>query len=164
MENSGDVQVTNMPLGQLRALRASLQTDEDALSYVRRIAQGRIDFALAEQRQRRGVADHDSASPAGGGVRPTSTTSRPPRPIEDSSSHPLAVEFDVLCDRLGAHRLTELTTDELDSLVSALQTYELERSSERHNLFIRLDVLSAELVRRYRVGEASIDSLLAATE
>lgn len=153
-----------MPLGQLRALRATLQTDEDALSYVRRIAQGRIDFVLAEQRQRLGLAAHESASPVGTGARATPTTSRPPRPIEDSSSHPLALEFDDLCERLGAHRLGELTTDELNSLLSTLQTYELERSAERHNLFERLDVLSAELVRRYRVGEASIDGLLAATE
>jgi hypothetical protein len=33
-------------------------------------------------------------------------------------------------------------------------------SSHRHDLFTRIDALQAEITRRYKTGEASVDSLL----
>jgi hypothetical protein len=148
-----------LALPELRALRAKLQADEDVLSYVRRIAQGRIDLALAEQQQRIGAAAQEKV--IGSAANRSTGTARPPRPIEDSSSHPMAVEFDALCDGLGVHRLETLCDQELASMIKTLQRYEGERSSERHQLFAELDLLSAELVRRYRDGSASVDGLLA---
>ncbi len=38
--------------------------------------------------------------------------------------------------------------------------FEQLRSAERKELFGRIDALSAELVRRYRDGEADVDGLL----
>jgi anti-sigma-K factor RsiG len=57
--------------------------------------------------------------------------------------------------------MSELSDQELDALSAALEAFEHDRSHERHELFNRLDALSAELVRRYRDGEASVDGLLA---
>ncbi len=47
------------------------------------------------------------------------------------------------------------------SLRTDLRLFEQQRSKERQALFVRIDALSAELVRRYREGEADIDGLLA---
>ena len=86
---------------------------------------------------------------------------RPPRPTVDLSDHPIAVELDELCSSLGAHHITELNDTELTALSDALQAFEHARSSERRELFGTIDALSAELVRRYRDGEAKVDDLLA---
>ena len=43
-----------MPLDELRAERASLQAQDDVISYVRRVAQGRLDVLDAEMARRRG--------------------------------------------------------------------------------------------------------------
>ena len=42
--------------------------------------------------------------------------------------------------------------------------FEQARSQERRELFARIDELSAELVRRYRDGEADVEGLLAAED
>ena len=41
-----------LTLVELRALRAKLQNDDDAVSYVRRLAQARLDLLQAEKRRR----------------------------------------------------------------------------------------------------------------
>ena len=57
----------------------------------------------------------------------------------------MSVAFDELCDSLGAHRPETLSDEQLASTISVLQQFEAERSSERHQLFAELDLLSAEL-------------------
>ena len=64
--------------------------------------------------------------------------------------------------RARADRIADLTDAELDRVATGLEEFEHARSHERKELFTRLDALSAELVRRYRDGEASVDGLLAA--
>ncbi|MEY2444512.1 MAG: hypothetical protein QOE00_1092 [Ilumatobacteraceae bacterium] len=163
-ENSLDPR--QLSLVELRALRARLQNDDDALSYVRRLAQARLDLLQAEKRRRvEGDPQHLSddlstilSSHLTGGA------ARPPRPAEDFSSHPLAEQFDALADRTGDQDLSALSTEELDRYADALYEFEQARSHERRELFTRIDQLSAELVRRYRDGEAEIDGLLAADD
>ncbi len=153
------VEPSTLPLAVLREVRAQLQADEDALSYVRRIAQARIDLVHAELSRRATGADSTELSAVfAGSLR--GDAQRPPRPIEEFSDHPLAIELDDLCASLGNHRVIELDDAELKHLDRALVAFEGERSSERQALFFRLDAFSAELVRRYRSGEASVDGLL----
>ena len=47
-----DLDPTLMPLDELRELRSSLQRDDDAISYVRRLAQARLDLVEAEMSRR----------------------------------------------------------------------------------------------------------------
>jgi hypothetical protein len=61
-------------------------------------------------------------------------------------------------DRLG--RLPEMTEHEVHAMADALAGLERTVSARRHRLHQRLDQLQAELVRRYRSGEASVDALL----
>ena len=66
-------------------------------------------------------------------------------------------------DRAGDNDLSSFSSEELVSYGEALYEFEQARSHERRELFTRIDALSAELVRRYRDGEANVDGLLAPT-
>jgi hypothetical protein len=161
-----DVDPSQLTLHELRELRAQLRQREDEISYVRRLAQARLDLVVGVA-QRRGehatstttevladlhsqLGNHLSGGPA-----------RPPRPAMDASSSELALEFEELCARLGIDAVDELDDAELEQLRAQLDHFEHERSHERRELFGRIDQLSAELVRRYRDGEADVDGLLA---
>jgi hypothetical protein len=161
-----DLDPTLMPLDELRELRAALQHDDDAVSYVRRLAQARLDLIQAEMSRRDSSLDPKvitSELPAILGAHLTGGggPARPPRPAEDASSHPLALELDQLTARHGGADLHSLDDDELVALRTELRLFEQARSRERRELFGRIDALSAELVRRYREGEADIEGLMA---
>jgi len=156
-----------LSLVELRALRARLQNDDDAVSYVRRLAQARLDLVQAEKRRRIDGAAESTLSDELPSILSTHLTGgapRPPRPAEDFSSHPLAEQFDALLDHTGDNDLSSLSPDELVGYADALHEFEQARSHERRELFTRIDELSAELVRRYRDGEANVEGLLAADD
>ncbi len=75
------------------------------------------------------------------------------------SDHPLAVELDELCAANGLGRLKSLDDAHLVTLTAAIAEFEEKVSTDRRARFDQLDALSAELVRRYRDGEADVDSL-----
>ena len=162
METS-TVDPASLSLVELRALRAQLQADDDVISYVRRLVQARLDLVRAEKERRASGNELNVAEdlPVILGRHLTGGPARPPRPTEDASEHPLALQLDELCTRLGANHVPELGPEELDALLDALEKFEHARSHERRELFTRLDALSAELVSRYRDGEASVEGLLA---
>jgi hypothetical protein len=153
----------SLSLDELRALRQQLQLEDDAVSYARRVAQARIDLVKAEEAHRTDSTD----SEVGDELRSvlsqhlTGGPARPPRPTDDLSGHPLAIELDELCAAHGFGHLKQLDDAEIASLSASLAEFEARVSSDRRARFDRLDALSAELVRRYRDGEADIDSLLA---
>ena len=151
----------NLSLEELRGLRQQLQLEDDAVSYARRVAQTRLDFVKAEATHRADKSDiivddelRDVLS-----SRLTGGPARPPRPTEDLSDHPLAVELDELCASAGLGRLKTLDDAQLVALTEAIAEFEGRVSSDRRERFDQLDALSAELVRRYRDGEADVDSL-----
>ncbi|MFN6121755.1 MAG: ABC transporter substrate-binding protein [Actinomycetes bacterium] len=159
-----DLDPTLLPLDELRALRASLQHDDDAVSYVRRLAQARLDLIDAEMRRRDRHADPSvitSELPVILGSHLTGGPARPPRPAEDASDHPLAIELEHRWAEHGGSDRPSLDDDQLVALRSDLRIFEQVRSKERKALFARIDGLSAELVRRYREGEADVEGLLA---
>jgi len=155
-----------LSLAELRALRAKLQNDDDAVSYVRRLAQARLDLVQAEKRRRLdgGSESLSDDLPSILSTHLTGGAPRPPRPADDFSSHPLAEQFEELQDRAGDSDLSSLSSDELVAYADALHEFEQARSLERRELFTRIDELSAELVRRYRDGEADVEGLLAADD
>jgi hypothetical protein len=152
-----------LPLDELRSLRAGLQHDDDAVSYVRRLAQARLDLARAELRNRAATEDVSSITGELPSILSTQLTggpARPPRPADDFSEHPLALQLEDLCSDAGSADLGSMSLDQLGSYIAALHEFEQARSVERKELFSRIDALSAELVRRYRDGEADVDGLL----
>ena len=72
-----------LPLDELRAMRTTLQHEDDAVSYVRRLAQARLDLARAELRNRAATEDVSSITGELPSILSTQLTggpARPPRP------------------------------------------------------------------------------------
>ncbi|MEY2968970.1 MAG: hypothetical protein RIQ64_1597 [Actinomycetota bacterium] len=144
-------------------MRSTLQEEEDVVSFVRRIAQGRLDI-VREERARRTAGSHASTAPAElatvFGQQQGAGSARPPRDTTVSADHPRVLELAEICDRLHFADFADLDDDELSALETALSDFEGGRSVERKALFGRIDALSRELVERYKSGGATVDSLL----
>ena len=152
-----------LSLEELRALRSRMQMEDDEVSYVRRVAQARVDLVRAELHRRdRGESNDDLSSELRVvlSTHLTGGTPRPPRPVDHVGDNVLSDELDDVCAENGFSRLEQLSDDELTGLEHELTTLERRVSDDRRDRYDRLDALSAELVRRYREGEATVDGLL----
>jgi hypothetical protein len=162
-----DVDVTKLSMEELRAKRAESQAVEVGLSYLRRLAQGRLDIVAAEQRRRTdGTAplDHDTLvaglSDILGDHILAPGNGRLPRLMSPDLD---TVDTNRIDEIAGPNRLSNLadaTADELAELVERLSAYEAEVSSQRRGLHETIDALQAEITRRYKTGEATVESLL----
>jgi len=139
-------------VGVLRAQRRALQQQEDAVSYVRRLTQGRLDLVLDEERRRQRGDDEPVGSVTerlaevfgqqqGGG------SARPPRETVVPSDHPLMQQLDELCDQFQFAQLDTLSDSDLRQLRDALQLFEQSCSQQRHALFEQIDALTTQLVQ-----------------
>jgi hypothetical protein len=146
-------------LADIRAQRHALQDAEDAISFVRRLAQGRLDLAQDEQRRRASGQDAPTESLAerladvfgqqhGGG------SARPPRETNVPADHPLVQELDQVCEHYQFESMENLDDKSLSELITALEMFEKSCSQQRHELFEQIDALTAELVKRVREGGA----------
>ncbi len=152
-----------LTLDELRALRNELQSEDDVVSYVRRVAQARLDLVRAEAHRRERGESHEDLSSELRVVLSSHLTGgppRPPRPDENLDDNELSDRLDKVCAEYGFSRLEELTPSEIQALDGQLTAFERQVSDDRRERYERLDALSAELVRRYREGEASVDGLL----
>lgn len=162
--------LTSLDMGELRARRATCQEVETGLSYLRRLAQGRLDVAAAERARR------DDDAP-GSGDDLEDLIARLPELLAGSTRSPgvgrlpsefgtgvidedLAAELEEIITTGHLSEPDQLDDDELVEVVTALEAYERRVSDLRRSLFDRIDAIEAELTRRYRTGEASVDSLL----
>ena len=162
--SGGSQELSGMTLEEVRARRGSLQSEEDAISFVRRVVQGRLDLARDEIR-RRASGESPQRDVTDGITRVFATergsgSTRPPRDTEVAVDHQLLRELESLCDSIGFGGLRELDDAEVDACVQRLADFELVVSARRKELFTQIDALSAELVRRYRTSTASVDTLL----
>jgi len=161
---SGGSDFSALLLEQVRAERNALQEQEDAVSFARRLAQGRLDIARDEQR-RRSSGDASNVDVTDGIARVFaeergSGSNRPPRDTAVVADHPLVVELEALCVESGFGSLRQLDDGELDNCCRRLSEFESRVSSQRKTLFAQIDAISNELVRRYRAGSTNVDSLL----
>jgi hypothetical protein len=115
------------------------------------VAQGRADLARAEVARRGSATGPELTDDLRHvlGDHLLGRSERPPRPVEDRSDHPRAVELDRLCAELGFGRLGELDDAALGELAAALDAFEARVSDERRQVYAELDDLTDELVRRY---------------
>lgn len=144
-------------LASIRARRHVLQGEEDVISFVRRMAQGRADLVQDEARRR---ASGDE--PADGslserlaevfGQQHGGGSARPPRETNVPADHPLLRELDELCEHYNFASLDTIDDRALSDLGAALSMFEKECSRRRHELFEQIDALTAELVARVREG------------
>src|SRR5438477_13033683 len=164
----GDLQ--SRSIEEIRTMRGDCQRAEDGLSFVRRQAQGRLDIVASElTRRNEGKGPSDAAdivdqlpsilghgvSTSGGITNVRTTSLEPPADTGD-----LIVELEGILHLSSLTGLGQITDDELRQLVDRLTEYERLVSDRRRALHDRLDALQAEIVRRYKTGEASVESLL----
>ena len=158
-----------LPLARLRAKREACTELETELSYLRRLAQARIDLILAESERRHlGLSEpgtealvellpqilSEHTRGAGAGRLPTFFA-----PAQGMQLRLAArVEELLPSDQLGS--LPALSGAKLDDLLSSLSALERDVSADRRALHDIQDRLQEELVRRYRSGEANVDALL----
>lgn len=155
-------------LEKVREMRAECQEAETAVSYLRRIVQGRLDIvhAYLDREGDEAITGLDSLVEK----LPEIISSGPKRPpgygrLPSKMSPDLEGDFAAEVDGiLGADRIAELETmsrDELLGIAKRLTEIESRSSNERRALHERIDKLQAEIVSRYKTGEASVEGLLA---
>ena len=160
--------LSDRSLEEVRAMRAECQDAETAVSYLRRVAQGRLDLVHACLDD----GDGDGANLDSLVARlPSIIGSGPPRPsgpgrlpsqmFPDIAEDDLTHDIDEVIDADGIGRLPELSQDELRTMAERLTAVEARISDQRRALHERIDKLQAEIVSRYKTGEASVDGLLA---
>lgn len=160
--------LAEVPLVDLRSRRQVAHQVEDSLSYLRRLVQGRLELVEAELARRgsgRGPssADHvvrtlsstfgENACGAGSG--------RPPSRVEAPEDPGLTEELDAVLAPADLAALGDLADSELAFRLAGLSDVERAVSARRRQVLDVVDRLGAELARRYRVGEATVDALLA---
>jgi hypothetical protein len=163
--------IESLPMDELRERRATCQALEVGLSYQRRMAQGRLDIVGAERNQRAGG---DTAPTAGGDTEVlveqlsgvlaergrTPGFGRMPQLMAPDAEDVDTTLLDGIAPPSTLASLAELDDDAIAALVEALSTYEREVSDRRRALHGRIDAFQAEIARRYRTGEASVETLL----
>lgn len=163
--------LASLPMEELRERRTACQAVEVGLSYQRRMAQGRLDIVGAERNQRAGGA---SAPHVGEGtdelVEQLSGIlaergrapgfGRMPQLMAPDPEDVDTRELDAIAGPSAIASLPELADAELAQLVDAISAYERAVSDQRHQLHGAIDAVQGEIARRYRTGEASVETLL----
>lgn len=156
------VGVAEAPIERIRAMRAECAELENGTSYVRRLAQGRLDL-LAEETRRRseggggnlgelvaGLADLMSErvrSSVSGRVDPQL---EPPDHVVD----PLCTVLDAVVGAPIVSAVAELTDTELADALDGIQHFEVELSHIRRSLHSVIDSLNNELARRISASDS----------
>lgn len=160
--------VSALDIIEVRARRAQCKDVETGLSYLRRLVQGRLDVVAAELARRAdGTSSEDLENLIArlpellAASTRTPGTGRLPQSIGTGTIDPgLDAELDEILSHGRLTDISEVTDAELASAREALEAFEHKVSGLRRSLFDRIDALEAELTRRYRTGEATVDSLL----
>ena len=155
-------------IDDVRAMRSECQEVETGLSLLRRLVQGRLDIVGVELARRAEGGDPGDLAdliarlpevlsdrtppPASVGFRRSWRPARSPPELE--------AELDAI---VGPGHLADLpSVDDDRPPVDGRGAGGLrgEGVGHRRDLFERIDALQAEITRRYKTGEASVDSLL----
>ena len=157
-----------LPMEEVRARRATANDEEAAMSYLRRMVQGRLDIVHADLiRRDAGGAPTDMASLVdrlpeilGDRVRTPRNGGRLTSVELPSPSQEAQAELDAVVDAARLASLPDMGDAEVRDIAERLTELERSISARRAELHRRIDVLQAEIVRRYKTGEAGVDSLL----
>jgi hypothetical protein len=162
------VGIEDRPVDDVRSMRAECVAVETSVSFVRRMVQGRLDIVAAERERREaGEPPVDIGQLIGRLPEILGDHGRPPglgrlpQSIEPPEPDPAFIErLDAVAGPGRLTSLPEMSDTELTDIAAQLEALEHEVSGRRRALFERIDTLQSELTRRYRSGEATVDSLL----
>lgn len=161
-------EVETLDIAEIRGRRAACKDVETGLSYLRRMVQGRLDVVSAEQARRAegdggdDLEDLIARLPTllAGSTRTPGTGRLPDGFGTGTVPEELSDELDDIISHAHLEEMSELPDESLTTVATELTAFEQKVSGLRRKLFDRIDALEAELTRRYRTGEASVDSLL----
>lgn len=152
------------PVTALRSRRDTCHEAELLLSYRRRLLQGQLDIARAEQRRRAGGGSGDDA-PALVGNLADILADAPAPGARQARNAPLYAtqhaDADPQPSDPALSRLPDLDAAELDALVGRLSDAEETVSDRRRRVLDALDTLQAALVERYRTDGVDVDEVVA---
>jgi hypothetical protein len=157
--------VEGLELDELRYRRGEAEMEEQSISCLRRVLQGRLDILRAELVRRasggnRGATDLVAGLPGIlSDTRPGSFTAVPRIRVPEPSNRQRRRVERLVSDETIA-RLPELEAEELIQAVEVLTREEEAVSANRRALHRVVDLLRGELTRRYRNGTASVAQLL----
>ena len=155
-------------LPEIRSARDHAVETETGLSYLRRMVQAPLDMVRGELERRAAGETSDLAALVDDLPRILSEHSGPgggrvPHTLEPTEIDPeLATELDQVTQ--GGMRIAMLPTssdDELVQLAASLDSLEVRVSRKRRLLHRTIDLLNAELARRYGSGELTPEGALA---
>ena len=154
-------------LQEVRARRAEATEAETGLSYLRRIVQGRLDIVAAEQThrshgERAELAELVEELPTilSGNVHAPGLGRLPTLMAPGEMDPELERRLEEILPAARLGELSELSEEELRRGAEGLTAFERSLSTQRRSVLDVLDRLQDEIVRRYRTGEATVDSLL----
>jgi hypothetical protein len=161
--------ISDRDLEEIREMRAECDQTETAVSFLRRMAQGRLDLihAYLDRKTRSEQGDmgefvEELPSIIAAGPRPRSGQTRLAGSwLPDPFPEDLSTELDTL---LGAEKMSELESlddSELEKIAGELVEVEKRLSVQRRTLHEQIDRIQAEIVSRYKTGKATVDGLLA---
>ncbi|MEM9463966.1 MAG: hypothetical protein AAGA90_01265 [Actinomycetota bacterium] len=154
--------IATAPIDEIRSMRSTCADLENGTSFVRRLAQGRLDL-LAEESKRRAEGSGGSlgalvdslADTLSDGVRaPGSGRVDQELDPPDHVVGPLTAALDARIPPSVVTSVAELGDDELSAALIALRDFEEELSSARRSLHSTIDALNNELARRIAAGES----------
>ncbi len=160
--------IESRSLADVRAMRTECQEAEVALSYLRRLVQGRLDIVHAYLEHPGSDQPPDLSTlveelpgilSAGPG-RPPGPGHLPQLLTPDTEESGLTTELDGVLGADQIASLADLGPAELTDLAARLEAIEGRVSSDRRALHERIDTLQAELVDRHKTGRATVDGLL----
>lgn len=156
-------------LEDVRAMRHECQQAETSVSFLRRLAQGRLDIihAFLDRREDEGGAvdlselvEELPAIIAAGPPRPAGPGRLPMQMAPDMEDDELTAELDQVIDAGQVVALAEMSEEQLRLVADRLAVFEATVSQQRRALHERIDGLQREIVDRYKSGGASADELL----
>lgn len=159
----GDVETR--PIDEIRAMRADCQQLELELSYVRRLSQARLDLIKAERSRRESGGDVESLVERlpeilGEQLRAPGNGRLPQQLAPGETSGRFEAELGEIIDHSQLAQLPDLDDAQIDEIAAELGRFEEGVSDARRRLFAQIDALQGELTRRYKTGEATVDTLL----
>ena len=160
--------LSSRPLDEVRSMRDECAAVETGLSYQRRLVQGPLDVVrheLARRAEDGGRVDLATVlaslpevladGPRGAGTGRLSADLEP-TVVDDG----FAAELDGITGDGVIGRIGSLGDDELRAVAERLADVERRISDRRRQYHGQIDHLQAEITRRYRDGEATVDALL----
>jgi len=155
-------------LPDIRSRRDAANQVESGLSYLRRLAQGRLDIVLAEcQRRADGRPAADLADLVDRLPEILGDHVHAPGPgrlssidLPDEVDADLQARIEALLPTPALSHLSDLDDADIAAAAAGLEEVERHVSAQRRALHEVVDRLQEEIVRRYRSGAATVEHLL----